>query len=50
MRCLVKGVEVLLDYMLKINRVKSAKSLLNHMPEAKEFEISAKPAEQIPAD
>jgi hypothetical protein len=43
----MKGVEVLLDYMLKVNRVKSAKSLLKHMPEAKEFEISAKPAEQI---
>ena len=36
----VKGVEVVLDYMLKMKDVKSAKSLLNHMLEAKE-----KPAE-----
>ena len=36
----VKGVEVVLDYMLKVKDVKSAKSLLNHMLEAKE-----KPAE-----
>jgi hypothetical protein len=34
----VKGVEVVLDYMLKVKDVKSAKSLLNHMIEAKEFE------------
>jgi hypothetical protein len=26
----VKGVEVVLDYMLKVKDVKSAKSLLNH--------------------
>ena len=32
----VKGVEVVLDYMLKVKDVKSAKSLLNHMLEAKE--------------
>jgi pentatricopeptide repeat protein len=31
----VKGVEVVLDYMLKAKDVKSAKSLLNHMLEAK---------------
>jgi len=37
---LVKGVEVVLDYMLKVKDVKSAKSLLNHLLEAKE-----KPAE-----
>jgi pentatricopeptide repeat protein len=36
----VKGVEVVLDYMLKVKDVKSAKSLLNHMLDAKE-----KPAE-----
>ena len=36
----VKGVEVVLDYMLKVKDVKSAKALLNHMLEAKE-----KPAE-----
>ena len=36
----VKGVEVVLDYMLKMKDVKSAKSLLNHMLETKE-----KPAE-----
>ena len=41
----VKGVEVVLDYMLKMKDVKSAKSLLNHMLEAREFEIPAKPAE-----
>jgi hypothetical protein len=32
----VKGVEVVLEYMLKVKDVKSAKSLLNHMLEAKE--------------
>jgi hypothetical protein len=32
----VKGVEVVLDYMPKVTDVKSAKSLLNHMLEAKE--------------
>jgi pentatricopeptide repeat protein len=32
----VKGVEVVLDYMLKVKDVKSAESLLNHMLEAKE--------------
>ena len=32
----VKGVEVVLDYMLKVKNVKSAKSLLNHMLEARE--------------
>jgi hypothetical protein len=36
----VKGVEVVLDYMLKAKDVKSAKSLQNHMLEVKE-----KPAE-----
>ena len=36
----VKGVGVVLDYMLKVKGVKSAKSLLNHMLEANE-----KPAE-----
>jgi hypothetical protein len=36
----VKGVEVVLDYMLKVKGVDSANSLLNHMLEAKE-----KPAE-----
>jgi hypothetical protein len=41
----VKGVEVVSDYMLKVKDVKSAKSLLNHMLEAREFEIPAKPAE-----
>jgi hypothetical protein len=41
----VKGVEVVLDYMLKVKDVKSAKSLLNQMLEAREFEIPAKPAE-----
>ena len=32
----VKGVEVVLDYMLKVKDVKSAKSLLNQMLEARE--------------
>jgi hypothetical protein len=32
----IKGVEVVLDYMPKVKDVKSAKSLLNHMLEAKE--------------
>ena len=41
----VKGVEVVLDYMLKVKDVKSTKSLLNHMLEAKE-----KPAEPGRAD
>jgi hypothetical protein len=38
MECIafVKGVEVVLEYMLKVKDVKSAKSLLNHMLEAKE--------------
>jgi len=36
----VKGVEVVLDYMLKVKDEKSAKALLNHMLEGKE-----KPAE-----
>jgi hypothetical protein len=45
MRCLVKGVEVLLDYMLKVKGIMSARSLLNHMLEANEFEIRAKPAQ-----
>jgi hypothetical protein len=39
----VNGVEVVLDYMLKVKDVKSAKSLLNHMLEAKEK--SAEPEE-----
>jgi hypothetical protein len=37
----VKGVEVVLDYMLKVKDVKSAKSLLNHMLEAKELDMPA---------
>jgi hypothetical protein len=45
----VKGVEVVLDYMLKVKDVKSAKSLLNHMIEAKEFERPAEPEQWIPA-
>ena len=32
----IKGVEVVLDYMPKVKDVKSAKSLLNQMLEAKE--------------
>jgi hypothetical protein len=47
MECVVfvKDVEVVLDYVLKVKDVKSAKSLLNHMLEAREFEIPAEPAE-----
>jgi hypothetical protein len=45
MSCPVKGVEVLLDYMLKVKGIMSARSPLNHMLEANEFEIRAKPAE-----
>jgi hypothetical protein len=32
----VKGIEVVLDYMLKVKDVKTAKSLLSHMLEARE--------------
>jgi hypothetical protein len=44
----VKGVEVVLDYMLKVKDVKRSKSLLNHMLETKEK--PAGPEEWTPAD
>jgi hypothetical protein len=40
MRCVVKSVDAVLDDMLKVKDVKSAKSILNHMLETK-----GKPAE-----
>jgi hypothetical protein len=44
----VKGVEVVLDHMLKVKNIKSAKSLLSHMLEAKEK--AAEPGQQTSDD